>query len=81
MSGPIVATAVDGSVWIQASPETARDLADAWAAAYSADAELDASHPRWHDDVVAIVRAAAYAEIQSGNGPVAVLVPLFGSAS
>jgi len=38
--------------------------------------DLEAERPRWFDDVIALVTAAAQADVQAGNAPVAAQVPV-----
>jgi hypothetical protein len=76
VTAPVEATALDGAVWIKADPATARDMAEAWSAAYAGCDELEQSRPRWMDDVVAIHTAAMRADLQNGHRPPVVTVPL-----
>lgn len=65
----IHARAVDGTVVIECMPADARDLAEAFSTAYATCDEVEAERPRWFDDVIAIVTAAARADEQAGNAP------------
>jgi hypothetical protein len=56
-------------VHIECDPATARDLADAFASAYAACAELEADRLDWMGDVVALHGAAAMADVQDGQAP------------
>lgn len=74
---PITATAVNGRVIIDAAPETARDLMDAFWAAHEASAELQADRPGWFGDVVELLRAAGEADVQAAASSARpVMVPL-----
>lgn len=59
----------DGDVTITIPPALARDIAAVWGAAHAADPLLSETRPRWHDDVISIVAAAALADQQAGVGP------------
>lgn len=73
---PIRAFALGGDVVIKVDAATARDISEAWATQYAVSEELEADRPWWMDDVIAIARAAALADLQAGNVPAPVLVPL-----
>ena len=76
LPAPVQATAVDGRVLIDVDSATARDLAGAFSTAYANCEDLEAERPGWFGDVVAMVTAAAQAELQAGEGPEVVEVPL-----
>jgi hypothetical protein len=76
VSAPITVTAIDGQVVIRCDSGTARDLAEAWAAAYATCEDLERERPRWTDDVVELHRGAVQADRQAGRLPAPVLVPL-----
>ena len=71
----------DDDVTITVSPDLARDLASVWAQAHANDPLLSQTRPRWHEDVIALITHAAYADQQAGRGPGPApqtqLVPLF----
>lgn len=76
MSTPIQTHAAAGHVFIKCDPATARDLAEAFATAYATCSDLETERPRWMDDVVALHTAAMRADLQNGDGPEVVRVPL-----
>lgn len=72
---PIHATAADGHVHITVDPDTARELAQAWAH-FHARFPATAKRVRWHDDVVRILTAAA----EASPKPAAAVLRLVGVA-
>lgn len=81
MTTPVRAHAWGGEVVVTLDTTTARQLAGAWAAAHTGDHEADAARPRWMDDVVALVRAAAHADLDNGHQPTTVFAALVGVTS
>lgn len=73
---PLTATHLSGDVVIRVDPGTARDLAEAWATLHAIEPEHEVVRPRWMDEVVAMHRAAAHADLQRGAVDPPVMVPL-----
>lgn len=67
---PMDVASNDSDVLIVVDATTARELATAWSV-YHAEPTQQARRPRWHDDVVALVTAAAYADMATGQARVA----------
>lgn len=66
----VQAIANDGDVLVIVDAATARELAGAWSI-YHTNETHNARRPRWHDDVVALVTAAAHADMATGHARVA----------
>lgn len=64
--GEIFAAHSDGDVVLRMDPNTARELAEAWAGVQVLTADLVGTRPGWASDIVAIHRSAAFADIQRG---------------
>lgn len=62
----VQAQAEHGLVVLRVDPTTARDIAEA----YAAWAAVGDERPTWHDDVVAVLTAAAHAELENGTARV-----------
>lgn len=66
---PMDVASNDSDVLIVVDAATARELATAWSV-YHAEPTQQARRPRWHDDVVGLVTAAAYADMATGRARV-----------
>lgn len=57
----------EGDVLIYVDSHTARTLALGWALLHTTDETHNAQRPRWHDDCVHILTAAAHADVDAGR--------------
>lgn len=57
----------NGEVLIYVDSHTARTLALGWSLLHTTDQPHLAQRPRWHDDYVRILTAAAHADIEAGR--------------
>ena len=81
---PLSAWNDGGDVVIMCDPATARTLAAGWLFLHTDDQTHHHQRPRWHDDLVAILTAAGYADIEAGTAKILpgdfVLTPITGGA-
>lgn len=68
---PIEAYANDDDVLILVDSHTARELATAWSVYHEQGKPPADRRPRWADDVVTLVAAAAHADLYAGTATVA----------
>lgn len=74
--GRINVHTINGAVVITCGPADARDLAAALGEKFVLD---ESTRPTWTDDIVSLHRGAATAEVQAGNVPAPVMVPVLTS--
>lgn len=67
---PLSAWNDGGDVVIMCDPATARTLVVGWSILHTTDPVHDQARPRWHDDLVAILTAAGYADIEAGTAKI-----------
>lgn len=57
----------EGDVFVRVDAATAREIAAAWGAWHATSAVNSDGRPRWHDDVVTLLAAAAHADVEAGT--------------
>lgn len=67
---PVVAFNDGGDVVLMLDPATARTVAVAWSILHTTDETHNRVRPRWHDDLVSILSAAAYADLEAGTASI-----------